>query len=172
MIKPKPNGREKMFLTNYLKSFDPVSAFVAAGLKSKVKNGEKAAAAALLAKFQHCLVEYSQQAIPEKADVEITGDRVIEELAALAFSSISTACIWSEKSVQLISSTQLDPHQLAAIKRINIKPTEFGPDISVEMHDKIGALKTLARHLNVDCDINQLVMRVRSFGFDVSDKRS
>jgi hypothetical protein len=171
MVSSKPNGRERMFLVNYLKSFDPVAAFVAAGLKSKVKNGEKAAAEALLAKFQHCLVEYNQQATQVDAVVEVTGDRVIEELAALAFSTIGTACTWTSKSVALVDSSSLSAHQLSTIKRIQIKPTEFGPDISVEMHDKLGALKALARYLNVDCDINQLVQRVQSFGFEVSDKR-
>jgi Terminase small subunit len=168
----KPNGREEMFLRNYLKSFDPAGAFTAAGLKSKAKGGEAAAAQALLVKFQHLLVDYNQQQLEADRVVEVTGDRVVEELAALGFSTIATACTWTQKTITLVDANSLSTQQLATIKKIQIKPTEFGPDISVEMHDKIGSLKILAKYLNVDCSINELIQRVQSFGFDVSDKRS
>tara|TARA_Y100000356_G_C11190372_1_gene251805 strand:+ start:232 stop:462 length:231 start_codon:yes stop_codon:yes gene_type:complete len=45
-----------------------------------------------------------------------------------------------------------------AIKKVKILPTQYGNQVEVEMHDKIAALRLLAKHygmLNVDSSLNK-----------------
>jgi len=45
----------------------------------------------------------------------------------------------------LNSSDTLAPHVRKAIKKVKITPGKYGSSIEVEMHDKLGALRMLAR---------------------------
>lgn len=76
---------------------------------------------------------------------EITQDRVLLEIAALAFSDIGDIVDWDEKEVRLIPSSQIPPNALKAVKHIRGDQSGVG----VTLYDKVRALDMLARHLGL-----------------------
>ncbi len=72
---------------------------------------------------------------------------VIQELEALSSSEITDVLSWDEVGrVQVRASDQLSARARRAIKKVKITPSEEGNTIEVEMHDKLSALRLLAKH--------------------------
>ncbi len=107
-----------------------------------------------------------QAALEERADrTQVTQDRVIAELAAIAFSDLTDFASWSEDSVQLIESANLDPDKAKALKEVVATTQTFDGEsgssttvrMQVRQHDKLKALELLGRHLGMfkkDVDVN------------------
>ena len=74
-------------------------------------------------------------------------EAVVQELEALSSSEITDVLTWDEMGrVQVRASDQLSPRARRAIKKVKITPGEEGNTIEVEMHDKLSALRLLAKH--------------------------
>ena len=72
---------------------------------------------------------------------------VVQELEALSGSEITDVLSWDEMGrVQVRASDQLSARARRAIKKVKITPGEEGNTIEVEMHDKLSALRLLAKH--------------------------
>jgi len=72
---------------------------------------------------------------------------VVQELEALSSSEITDVLSWDEMGrVQVRASDQLSARTRRAIKKVKITPGEEGNTIEVEMHDKLSALRLLAKH--------------------------
>tara|TARA_R110002126_G_scaffold58126_3_gene153644 strand:- start:111 stop:521 length:411 start_codon:yes stop_codon:yes gene_type:complete len=72
---------------------------------------------------------------------------VIQELEALSSSEITDVLSWDDMGrVQVRASDQLSARARRAIKKVKITPGEEGNTIEVEMHDKLSALRLLAKH--------------------------
>ena len=72
---------------------------------------------------------------------------VVQELEALSSSEITDVLTWDEMGrVQVRASDQLSARARRAIKKVKITPSEEGNTIEVEMHDKLSALRLLAKH--------------------------
>ena len=82
----------------------------------------------------------------EAAD-EDRREAVVQELEALSSSEITDVLTWDEMGrVQVRASDQLSARARRAIKKVKITPGEEGNTIEVEMHDKLSALRLLAKH--------------------------
>jgi phage terminase small subunit len=107
-----------------------------------------------------------QEALESRADrTGITQDRIVAELAAIAFADLTDFATWSEDSVSLIESADLDPDKVKALKEIVATTTTFETEngtsqtirMNVKQHDKLKALELLGRHLGMfkrDVDVN------------------
>ena len=74
-------------------------------------------------------------------------DAVLQELEAVAASSITDVLWWDNAgNVSVRPSEDLASHVKAAIKKVKVTPTAYGNQIEIEMHDKMRALNTLAKH--------------------------
>ena len=75
-------------------------------------------------------------------------DAVLSELGALAASEITDVVTWERDgaSYAITASSELTPRAKKAIKKIRITPGEHGNTVEVELHDKLGAARLLARH--------------------------
>lgn len=72
---------------------------------------------------------------------------VIDELEAIGSGEITDVLSWDEMGrVQVRPSDQLSTRAKRSIKKVKITPTEHGNNIEVEMHDKLSALRLLAKH--------------------------
>ena len=72
---------------------------------------------------------------------------VVQELEALSSSEITDVLTWDEMGrVHVRASDQLSARARRAIKKVKITPGEEGNTIEVEMHDKLSALRLLAKH--------------------------
>ncbi len=72
---------------------------------------------------------------------------VLGELELLGGSKVTDVLQWDANgNVYVVASDQLPDHVKRAIKKVKVVPTKDGNAIEVEMHDKIAALRLLAKH--------------------------
>lgn len=78
--------------------------------------------------------------------LEITADRVLEEIAAVAFAHMGQYATWKDESVRLLDSTEVDPRAVAEVtQRVN----RYGNSVGIKLHDKLSALEKLGKHLGM-----------------------
>ncbi len=101
--------------------------------------------------------------------VEITQERVIEEYAKIAFSNVEDVVAWCKADPTLRSSEDISHSAHAAISEITVTPNAFGNTTKVKLHDKKGALDSIAKHLGMltdRLDINANVKTENTFYID------
>lgn len=93
-------------------------------------------------------VQELQQAIGQR--LQINSDKVVQELARLAFASISE---FVGPDMKLKDFNSMPPEKFAAIESFTCTETEWPgghkTSASVKLHDKIRALDKLGRHLGI-----------------------
>jgi hypothetical protein len=77
-------------------------------------------------------------------------EAVRQELEAIGASQITDVVSWTvdgngNATVEVIPSDQLSERARRSIKKIKVTPMEHGNQIEVEMHDKLSALRVLAK---------------------------
>ncbi len=81
---------------------------------------------------------------------EVTADRVLEELARIAFASISDAVEWHSDGATVKASSELSPEVLAAVSEVSeTRHRDGSVAVKVKMHDKLAALNKVADHLRM-----------------------
>jgi phage terminase small subunit len=87
---------------------------------------------------------------------QVTQDRVVQQLANIAFAELGLVCTWSEaKGLELIDSDDLSPEQRAGIEAIETTPISdgdgglLGHRRKVQLGDRVAALKLLGLHLGM-----------------------
>ena len=79
----------------------------------------------------------------------ITADRVLQELAHLGFARMDDYAEWGPKGVTLKQSEGLTEDQLRAVGEVSETVTQHGGTIRFKLHDKLGALEKLGKHLGL-----------------------
>ena len=82
-------------------------------------------------------------------EIKITADEVQAELARLAFSNMFDV-VESMKDGKFRVKGNLPLETQAAVARLAYRDTKDGAELEVEMHDKLGALKALAKWHGID----------------------
>lgn len=83
----------------------------------------------------------------------ITAERVLQELARIAFSDTTRAVsVNSRGSVELMPTDLLSDDDRACIAEISETTTKDGGSVKVKYHDKLKALDILAKHLKLTND--------------------
>ena len=78
-------------------------------------------------------------------------EAVRQEIEAVGASQITDVLSWETgedgqiSSVSIVPSAELPERARRGIKKIKITPSAFGNQVEIEMHDKLGALRLLAR---------------------------
>jgi phage terminase small subunit len=166
--------RHKLFALAYLRHSVGSRAMREAGYKVSIEN-QRGAAHALL-KLPHIAKFIAERRAEQLERLGAGADRVLEELAAIAFSSPMELFEVVEnegtpgRMTLKAAIEHADPRVLAGIKKIKIEDMivgdlTIGQKIEVEMHNKTGALDTLAKHhklVGADVDVN--------VGFDIGDR--
>ncbi len=138
MAKGKLTEKQKRFVQEYLVDLNATAAAQRAGYKDPnigrqliTKNNVSAAI---------------QEAIEKRQNrVEITQDRVLQELASIAFAKGTDYASIISGVVMMNDTGELTEEQKAAI--VSIKQTKEG--VEVKLADKMKALELLARHLGL-----------------------
>jgi phospholipase C len=74
-------------------------------------------------------------------------EAVVQELEAIAAGEATDVISWDAMGqVQLKPSDQLSERAKRSIKKVKVTPNQYGNSIEVEMHDKLAALRLLAKH--------------------------
>lgn len=92
------------------------------------------------------LTTRQQRAALASADAD-RKEAVVQELEAIAAGEATDVIRWDAMGqVQLTPSDQLSERAKRSIKKVKVTPNAHGNTIEVEMHDKLSALRLLAKH--------------------------
>lgn len=136
--------KQKIFADEYLIDLNATRAYRVA--YPSVKKDETAAAAAARMLRNVKVAAYIQERMQERQKrTEITQDRVLEELAAIAFAKATDYVEIKGECVRIKDTDTLDEQQIRAIA--GIKEGKYG--IELKLNDKEKALELLGRHLGM-----------------------
>jgi phage terminase small subunit len=135
------SAKQSRFVAEYLLDLNVTQSAIRAGYSAKHADS---IGARLVRKSQ--VSRAIEQAIQTRSRrTEIHQDRVLQELAVIAFATVSDVLAWQGERLELRDPGPATP----AIKQISARRTRRGARVSVTMHDKLQALKLLAQHLGL-----------------------
>jgi phage terminase small subunit len=155
------SDKQKVFCREYLKDLNASQAAIRAGY-SKVSAGQQSA---LLMKDPR-IAEKIKIGMDKRIDrTHVTIDRVVTELARMAFSDVTEFMEWSENVGKIKDSIELTPDQSACIKEVLIEDRPLkGKKIRVKLVAKEKALELLMRHMGMMNDnVNVNVVTLGDF---------
>lgn len=137
--------KQRVFVAEYMKDMNATRAAIRAGYspRSAYSTGERLLRNAEVAVEVERLVEKRI----ERSGIE--ADWVLEELARLAFSDLREHVEWGPNRVVLKESAGLTDEAAAAVAEVAKTVGENGASYKIKLHDKLGALRDLAKHLGL-----------------------
>jgi phage terminase small subunit len=100
---------------------------------------------------------------------EVTQERVIAELATIAFSNIGDIASWGPEGVSVKSANELSPEILASVADVSKSSGKEGGMVRVKLYDKLKALELLGKHLGLFEEKIEIGVRpIFTFGEDQS----
>ena len=138
----KLTPKQQRFIDEYLVDLNASAAARRAGYSARTaeaigkENLQKPPIRAAIAERQEAL----------RRKVEITQERVIAELAKIAFGDQRRVVSWGPHGVKLRPSTVLTDDEAATVAEVS--ETNNG-GLKIKTHDKVGALKLLGEHLGL-----------------------
>ena len=139
------NRRRHRFVLEYVIDLNGAAAAVRAGY-SRSKAGGRASELLRRPDVQ-TMIRAELQHRDERT--RVTGDRVVRELARIAFADPSRIAKWGPDGVELVHSDDMTEDDKAAVKWISVGGRKGARAQRFEMHDKLAALEILARMTGV-----------------------
>jgi len=91
-------------------------------------------------------VRVVQRRIQKSEIIEHSKESVAQELVDIGKTNIGHIMDWDEKgNVTIKDSKNISEAALKSIKKIKVTPTKQGPQLEVELHDKVAVLRVLAK---------------------------
>lgn len=141
-----PTDRQQRFVLEYLKDTNAAQAAIRAGYSPHTSS--RIGPELLDKPWVQELIERGQERQAKKLDVTV--EKIVRELARIAFSDISRMAEWGENGIKLKDSSKLSEDDRRAVSSLSetiapggIKKTKF------RLHDKKGALDSLAKHFGM-----------------------
>lgn len=150
----KLNPRQQRFVAEYLVDLNATQAAIRAGYSAKTAESQGSrllSNAKVAAAVQAGGVKLARR-------LEVTQERVVEELRRIAMADIRNLFTWDEEKAAFIPSRDLTDEQAAAIASVEsetIRTTNLDGSVDVKIklklrtYDKKGALDSLAKHLGM-----------------------
>lgn len=140
--------QQEAFATNLASGMTQAQAYRQAYPKSqKWKDKsvhERASHLAANVKVQSRVAELSTKAA---AANNVTIERIVAELAKVAFGNAKTVMRWTAGGMSLIPSDELDDDQAAIVSEVKQTVSQSGGSMGLKTHDKVKALQLLGEHL-------------------------
>lgn len=161
------SDRHRRFAEEYVRSLDRIESYKAIypGVSDDTArvNSTKLLAKSSVAAY---VAELQQQATERNA---ISADRVLGQLAAIAFADITNVVSFDDSGVVLKDSESLPSHIQAAIESVTIVDSpKTGIRKTVKMHSKVAALEKLMQYLGLSSDLNVAIATFGKYGFEVT----
>jgi phage terminase small subunit len=137
----KPTPKQQLFLDHY--TTNATDAARKAGFKHPRQAGTRLLSNVHIAKR----VAKAQALRSERT--QVTVDKVVTELAKIAFCNADDYFAWGERGVTLKNSEDLTRDIKAAVAEASETTTKEGGTIRIKLHDKLGALEKLGKHLGM-----------------------
>ena len=137
--------KQQKFVDEYMIDLNATQASIRAGYSAR--NAGKIGPM-LLGKVRIAeAISARQKKLSDKA--EIKAERIINELAKIAFADMGNYATWGSRGITLKESADLTPDQTAAVSELSETVTESGGSTRFKLHDKKGALELLGKHLGM-----------------------
>lgn len=175
--KPAALGdKQAAFVAEYLIDLNATQAAIRAGYSAKaakVTGHRLLTNANVAAAIQKQMDERSKR-------TGITADRVLEELAKVGFANAADYFEWGPGGITVRDQGDLTPEQTAVVAEVSQTITKEGGTIRVKLHDKLGALEKIGRHLKMFTDRHEhtgadgtpLTVQVLRFGDILEEKEA
>ena len=139
-------ARQSTFVQEYLVDLNGTQAAIRAGYS---KRSAECTASRMLRNAK--VVTALQKAMAERSKrVQVSQDRVIEELALVAFSNLGDFVEWGPDGIKIKDTAgDLNDEQKRCVAEVSETRSEHSATIRFRLHDKIAALDKLARHLGM-----------------------
>ncbi len=143
--------QQRLFVHEYLIDLNAMQAAIRAGYSEKTA-GSQACRLLKNVKIKAAI----DKALEKRAQkLEITGDRVLQEIAKIGFSNMRDFMRWGPGGVRLKDSDELTEEQAACVSEVVETATESGGSIRFKLHDKLSALEKLGKHLKLFTDVSE-----------------
>ena len=139
------NDRQCRFVAEYLVDLNATQAAIRSGYSAATANQ---IGARLLANVKVAAAIAEAQAARSRR-TEVTADRVVLELARVAFGDPRRVMSWGPGGVRLRPSAELADEEAAIVAEVGESTTKEGGSLRVKTVDKLGALRLLAQHLGM-----------------------
>ncbi len=137
--------KQRKFVAEYLVDLNATRAAIRAGYSAKTADriGPE-----LLGKT--CVREAVEAAQKRREKrTEITQDRVLHELARVAFGNSRAVMSWGPGGLVLRNSAELTEDEAALVSEVRETTTKDGGSMALKTHDKMKALELLGKHLGM-----------------------
>lgn len=145
-----PNARHERFAQELAKGKTADEAYETAGFKANRGNATRLKANESIESRVRELLEGAA----ERA--EITVARVLEELAKVGFANAGDYFAWGPYGITVKDQDTLTPEQQAAVAEVSQTISDKGGTIRVKLHDKLGALEKIGKHLGMFVDKHEV----------------
>jgi phage terminase small subunit len=162
------NPKQQRFVEEYLKDLNATQAAIRAGYSAKTaqEQGSRLLSNVMVADA------LARAKAERSARIGLTADRVLEELAAVAFARMPDYADWGTgKQMGLKPSEELTDQQAAAvaqvveiekfIKTLGEDEQLMSRERSIKLHDKMGALKLLCQHLGIGTEKHTVSVEIK-----------
>lgn len=144
----KLTKKQQVFCKEYLIDLNATQAAIRAGYSKKTA-GQIGDENLKKPEISHAIqLEMNKRA----ARTEITVDRVLKELARIAFADPRKIMKWNQRGVILRDSETLTDDEAAAVCEVTQTITDAGGSIKIKLNDKNTALQLAGRHLKMYTD--------------------
>jgi len=142
---PRLTAKRVRFVEEYLVDLNAAAAARRAGYTSK--RSEAVGYDLLTNADVQSAIESAQK--ERSARTGVTADRVVKELARIAFADPRKVMTWGPSGVVLRDSGGLTDDEAAIVAEASQTVTEAGGSIKLKLCDKLAALDKLARHVGL-----------------------
>lgn len=145
--------KQQRFVDEYLVDLNATQAAIRAGYSEKSAYSQ----AHDLLKKPEIEAAVAAARLEQSDRTGVTADRVIRELAAIAFGDLRDVASWRADALTLIDSAELAPEAAAAVREVvaYTTTTDHGESsttttrVQIRQHDKIAAIRLLGQHLGL-----------------------
>ena len=155
------NDKQRQFAREYIVDFNATQAAISAGYSPKTaySQGQR-----LLKNVE--VAAYVDELKRERAQrTQVTADKVVRELARLAFTDMRSFVEWGPSGVKLKPSEDLAEDDSAAVTEVSESFGENGRTLKFKLGHKDSALKLLAQHTGL---IGRDGATVNQYNYDFS----
>ncbi len=138
-------GKQRKFVSEYLVHLNATRAAIAAGYspRSAADIGH-----ALLRRHAAVMAAIAEAMKERERRTHVTADRIVKELARIAFADIRSFAQWGPDGMGLRPLAEISDDDAAAVAEI-YGPGAAGGRPKLKLHDKKAALELLARHMGL-----------------------
>ena len=169
--------RQERFVEEYLRDLNATQAAIRSGYSVRTANEQ---GARLLA--NDSVADAVARAKAERsARLGLTQDRVLQELAAVAFARMPDFAEWGDDGqINLKPSDGLTEDQAAAVAQVTetekfIKSVDKGEQLmsrerSIKLHDKLAALKLLGQHIGMFAERHTVTLEIKREAQEIAEE--